>query len=270
MTDKLSRKESNRESRMGLFPIIFRRHFSPFKIYIRRDLRMVVVLSPKVATTTFRKVLLDALRVTGTKPQLGRVWPFDYRRRHLFSSPSDYFDVFRRPELYRFYCFVRNPYSRLLSAWLDKFVLDLNKMPAARSMKRELPRIRKFAKARSLEGATPGSQMPFGTFVEYVKSQKEGSRNHHWDTQRSVLASDRIEYQSIFQLESEFTIGMSEIFSKIGVSQEWLTDALARPINASDKPVEPVYTKDMADSVYHLYRDDFEEFGYDRDSWRQL
>lgn len=250
-----------------MLPLLFRRHFSPYRTYVRRDLRMVVVLNPKVATTTFRQILLDALQATHSKPQLGRIWPIENRRRHLFAPPSDYLDLFLHPHLYSFSCFVRNPYSRLLSAWRDKCRLDMDSMPAARSMSREMPAIRRFAKARNLAGASQRSDIPFATFVEYVEFQKEGSRNHHWDSQCSVLATDLINYDNVYRVESEFALGMSQILSKFGLSEEWLSGRVDRRYNNSDKPVGRVYTPDLADRVYRLYRGDFEQFGYDQDSW---
>jgi hypothetical protein len=231
---------------------------------------MVVMLNPKVATTTFRQVVLDALQATEAKPQLGRIWPLEHRRRHLFSPPSDYVDLFLNPQRYRFYCFIRNPYARLLSAWRDKCRLDSNGRPAARSMSREVPAIRKFARARSLSGADAGSEIPFETLIAHIESQKEGSRNHHWDSQRSVLATDLIRYDGVYRIESDFALGMSQILSRFGVTDEWLSDRLAVPLNSSDRPVGQIYTRDLADRVYRLYRGDFEQFGYGCDSWRQL
>lgn len=140
-------------------------------------------------------------------------------------------------------------------------------MPAARSMSREMPAIRRFAKARNLDGASPRSDIPFATFVEYVEYQKEGWRNHHWDSQCSVLAIDLIDYDNVYPIESELALGMSQILSNFGLSEEWVSNRLAKPLNTSDKPVGQVYTPDLADRVYRLYRRDFEQFGYDRNSW---
>jgi hypothetical protein len=241
-----------------------------FKTYLRRDLQMVVVLNPKVATTTFRQVLLDALQVTQARPQLSRIWPVDHRRRHLFAPPSDYFDLFLHPYRYSFSCFIRNPYSRLVSAWRDKCRLDRNGMPVARSMSSEIPAIKRFAEVRNLAGAMPRSDIPFATLVEYIESQREGSRNHHWDSQRSVLSTDLIHYDNKYRIESDFVLGMSRILSKLGVTEEWISQRLATPLNKSDKPAGQVYTQDLADRVYRLYRGDFEQFGYDRNSWQNL
>jgi hypothetical protein len=269
MTVKSPAPESNEPARFRLLPLLFRRHFSPLKTYMRRDLQMVVVLNPKVATTTFRHVLLEALEETKTEPQLSRAWPFTRSRRQLLAPPLDYLDLFLHPKRYRFFGFVRNPYSRLVSAWRDKCRLDADGAPVARSMKRELPAIRQFASQNELDGAAPGSEIPFSTFVDYVESQEEGTRNHHWDTQASVLATDLIRYDRLYSLESDFTNGMSRIFSEFGLSHEWVARRLATPLNSVEGSDQQTYTRDLADRVFRIYRTDFEQFGYDRDSWRK-
>ena len=269
MTVESSAPDSQEPARFRLFPLLFRRHFSPLKTYLRRDLRMVVVLNPKVATTTFRHVLLEALDATDTEPQLSRAWPLRRSRRHLIAPPLDYFDLFQHPDRYRFFGFVRNPYARLISAWRDKFRLDANGLPMARSMKRELPAVRKFADQNGLDGAAPGSSLPFATFVDYVESQAEGARNHHWDAQSVVLATDLIHYDRLYTLENDYFDGMLQIFSELGLSREWLSERLAKPLNKVERPDEQVYTTELADRVFRIYQNDFEQFGYDRNSWRE-
>jgi len=47
----------------GFFRILGRRHFSPFKTYVHRERRTVVVLNPKVGTKSFRQALTDGMRL---------------------------------------------------------------------------------------------------------------------------------------------------------------------------------------------------------------
>ena len=58
----------------GFWRILMRRHFSPFKTYVNRGRRTVVVLNPKVGTKSFRLMLTDALRELHgvTDPSEGR------------------------------------------------------------------------------------------------------------------------------------------------------------------------------------------------------
>ena len=72
----------------GFFRILGRRHFSPFKTYVNRDHRTVVVLNPKVGTKSFRQALTDGMRaVFGiTDPSEGRYRLF--RKAREFQSRS--------------------------------------------------------------------------------------------------------------------------------------------------------------------------------------
>ena len=178
--------------RWGALPIITRPHFSPFKLYICREAGLAVFLNPKVGTQSFKEIMLDCLIASGAPPRLSRLWPLQRRRRYLTARPRDYFDLLLHPQKYSFCCFVRNPYSRLLSAWKDKFSLNAAGKPAARSMRRELPQVQRFAKRQNLPGDTPGTKVPFRTFVEYIALQTDGCRNHHWDVQACVLCTDII------------------------------------------------------------------------------
>ena len=58
----------------GFFHVLGLKHFSPFKTYVNRKHRTVVVLNPKVGTKSFRQALTDGMReVYGIKdPSEGR------------------------------------------------------------------------------------------------------------------------------------------------------------------------------------------------------
>jgi hypothetical protein len=270
MIQPIAERQSGHRSWMGALPIVSRPHFSPFKLYIRRDLELAVFLNPKVGTTTFRQILVEGLQAAGAAPGLSRLWPLRDSRRYLSAPPADYLDLLLHPQRYQFHCFVRNPYARLLSAWKNKFVLDENGASAIRSMRSELPVVRHFAERRELAGADAGSPVPFATFVAYVESLREGRRNQHWDTQRSVLATDLINYDHVYQMETEFADGMTQILTRVGLSEAWVAERLQKPRNASRKLHEPAYDADLASRVYQIYREDFEQFGYDRSSWQGL
>jgi hypothetical protein len=254
----------------GALPVLARRHFSPFKMYVRRDLNLVVVLNPKVGSTTFRKVLVSGLQQIGEKPLLGPHWPVRLERRYETPAPQDLFHVLMHPGRYQFHCFVRNPYARIVSAWMNKLADPHARGSYPRTTSGLVPVIRRFAARRGLPGSEPESLSPFRTFVAYVESQPEGRRDHHWDTQRSVLFTDLLPYDRVHILESGFTAGMIEILTRIGLSPDWIVQQLERPRNVSSKPAQPLYDAELADQVYRIYAGDFAEFGYDRDSWRGL
>ena len=136
-------------------------------------------------------------------------------------------------------------------------------------MKRLVPVMRRFAAERNLPGQQADTKIPFSTFIGFIESQRAGRRNHHWDTQQSVLFTNLIEYDRIYRMESEFVSGMTQILTQIGLPTEWVERNLAQPRNASGRVKESVYTPELADRVYRIYEPDFATFGYDRDSWRE-
>lgn len=250
---------------------VFRQpHFSPYKCYLRRDLRLGVLLNPKVGSTAFRQIIVEGLTRAGARPQLGAWWPLSRARRYTTAPVGDYFHAFSPGADYDFRCFVRNPYARVLSAWNDKLVKGFHAPQYPRSMRKLVPRLRRFAASRDLPGATDEAPFPFASFLSYIESQAEGARNQHWDTQRAVLLADHVPYRHIYPMETEFLHGMTETLALVGIPPDWVAEKLTRPTNASGKIETPVYTDELAERVHRLYAIDFERFGYDRESWHGL
>ncbi len=254
-----------------------RRQFSPFKVFIAREHRVVVVLSPKVGTTTFRHVMRRAYcELLGRNDASdGRYKLFRKARQFPYSPLRDYFHVFAQPEKFDFYCFVRNPYARLKSAWVDKLAFghEDGYPPSIRRVftgRSELSQLRRFARRNHLAGGANDSAIPFATFVDFVASQRTGTRNHHWDEQFCTLFMDRIRYAQIWKMESEFQSGTTQILTRIGVEESWARAALAQPRNQSRKVKDEVFTPEIAQTVQHIYARDFEALDYDIDSWHAL
>ena len=256
----------------AFFAMLRRKHFSPFKTYVNRAHHTVVILNPKVGTKSFRQALTEGMReVFGiTDPSEGRYRFFKKAREFQFAPIRDYADAFRFPSQYQFYCFVRNPYARLRSAWQNKFAYGHTQGWSRSIRRRELGRLRRFARSANLEGAADGSAIPFETFLAYVESQPVGTRDHHWDDQYHVLLMDDVRYEKWFRMEGEFTPGMRQIFARIGLVGEAMDRLLATQKNVSPRDEAPVYDAALAARVHKLYARDFSTFGYAAESWRGL
>lgn len=247
---------------------VFRRkHFSPFKAYIRRDLGLAVCLNPKVGSTAFRSILVEGLKRHDQAPLRGKLWPLNETRRYMTAPVRDYFHAFGQPEAYEFFCFVRNPYARVISAWNDKMVRG-HREGYSRSMKGLVPVIKQWAAKEGLPGSEPEEVVPFPTFLSYVESKPEGQRNQHWDSQVLVLGADLITFKGVYDIGTEFAEGMCEVLSRIGIDRDWVAEKVARPQNASGAIREPVLDEALAERVYQIYKRDFDHFGFDPESWR--
>jgi hypothetical protein len=256
----------------GFFRVLTHRHFSPFKTYVSRAHRTVVVLNPKVGTKSFRQALTQAMReLRGiTDPSEGRYRLFKKAREFQFAPVRDYAHALRFAGEYEFFCFVRNPYARLRSAWQNKFAYGHTQGYSRSIRRRELPRLRRFARGNGLPGGQHGSAIPFTTFLAYVESQPSGQRDHHWDDQHQVLLMDELHYTQCFRMEGEFAPGMRRIFERLELTGEVAERILATRRNVSPGNEAPVYTPELAARVYRLHARDFALLGYDEDAWRGL
>ncbi|HYE75233.1 MAG TPA: sulfotransferase family 2 domain-containing protein [Blastocatellia bacterium] len=254
------------------FTIMTRRHFSPFKVFLSREHHTVVVLNPKVGSTTFRNITQRAYReVLGRKNLSGGCYRL-FKNAHKFpiAPLSDYAHAFSHPHDYKFYCFVRNPYARLKSAWQDKLAFGhVSGYP--RSIRGKLVAdIRRFARQQDLPGQKEDTAIPFSTFVNYIDSQEAGRRNHHWDEQYSVLLMDHISYTQVFKMETQFNEGVKHVFGSIGIPENWIEGALSERCNHCQQAAEGVFDEQLASSAQRIFARDFSTFSYDVESWRRL
>jgi hypothetical protein len=254
--------------------VLRQKHFSPFKTYVNRARRTVVILNPKVGTKSFRQALTDGLReIHGvTDSSEGRYRLIKKAREFQFAPIRDYVHAFRCAHEYRFFAFVRNPYARLRSAWQNKFAYGHSTGAGySRSIRRrELGRLRALARSRGLPGGKNGAAIPFETFLAYVESEPPGRRDHHWDEQYCVLLMDELSYERVFKMEGEFTHGLREIFARIGLTGPAMDAIFCTQRNTSPKNEAPVFTAELAARAQRIYAREFATFGYDVDSWRGL
>ena len=259
-----------RSAKFSYFDFLRRRHLRPHKIYLRRDVGMAVFLNPKTGTQTFRATLLEGLSRIDAEPRVGSYYPIKPHRRYVMAPITDYLHFMRNTGQYRCYAFVRNPYSRFLSAWKNKFGQCHNGQPHKRTTRMLLPALRRFAARHNLPGAEADSLMPFETFLSWVEAQPEGRRDHHWDTQRAVLHLDVIKYHRLFRMEGEYAQGLMEVLTQAGIPADVIERKARRKKNATPPLTKPVYNAELAQRVYRLYECDFQALGYHEDTWQDL
>jgi hypothetical protein len=252
--------------------LLTRTHFSPFKFFVDREHRTVVVLNPKVYTKTLRDGLARGVcKFRGwTDPSQGRYRLWGNARKFPCASLREYWHAMSHANEYAFYAFVRNPYARVRSAWLDKLAYGHETGYPRSTRRRVIGRLRRFARRRGLPGGDAGSAVPFPTFLSYVEAEPAGRRDHHWDQQHAVLLMDDLRYTRLFHVETQFRDGLTEIFARIGFAPEWVTELAALHHNESTKPAEPVLDAELAHRVHAIYERDFAENGYAEDSWHGL
>lgn len=170
--------------------------------------------------------------------------PHDRTLSTLMSPLSD-MDAFRTAingGAFKF-CFVRNPYSRALSCFLDKFQQD----PTERT--RLNPDL----------GFEPDKWPSFWEFLDAVRKQRQGSRDIHWETQSFHLRPDIVRYSFIGRFEN-----FGSDFAKLVhiLNMQAYTDNQDRHRTAATTRLKEFYGPAEKMLVEEIYAEDFRTFGY--------
>jgi hypothetical protein len=214
--------------------------------------RLLFVYVPKVACTNFKAVLR---RLQGAADYLDAAIAHDRSRSglcHLDQHP-DRECIVRDPAVLRLSC-VRNPYTRLLSAYLNK-IEPLNDGdpewlgPAARG-----------AHAAIREHA---GHVDFGAFADWIAcSSHPLTSNEHWIAQSCILDPERVSYDFVGRFE-RLQQDAATLLQMMGADIGFPTrEAVDFPATHAGSRLAEYYTPTIAARVHAAYADDFRNFGY--------
>lgn len=167
-------------------------------------------------------------------------------------------DILSSADWFRF-CFVRNPYDRIVSAWKSKIVLDNDTHYSwLRDAVREASRL-------PIDKAEPAS---FRDAFDYVTGEDlVAGRDWHFRPQCELLHPEVIRYDIIGRFEN-FAKDFRLIFERLGAPPDILAMAATRYNATPDSDFRDFYDAELAERVFTFYEKDFAAFGYDPDSWR--
>ena len=149
---------------------------------------------------------------------------------------------------YRFFTVIRNPYTRVLSAFLDKFRQEKYQSQYTRF-------------SLDIQG--------FTTFLHWLK---DGGifENTHWDLQQKQLLLPVEKYDRLIRFENlkteltEFLLESGVPADRIQIPQSIkLSDGRFHKTNA-DSLIESFYNKNNQDLVWSCYEADFMKLGYEK------
>ncbi len=150
------------------------------------------------------------------------------------------------------FTFVRNPYTRVLSAYIDKIK---NKSKYEREI--VLGLLGKDLKNSDYD-------ISFYEFVDAICEQPIVEMNPHWRPQYYSICKDHISYDFIGRFES-FDEDFFNLGQKISPKfNDYFKSEKRHSTGASSKIAE-YYSDDIAEKVYRLYKKDFISFGYSKD-----
>ncbi len=154
-------------------------------------------------------------------------------------------------------CFVRNPYTRILSAWLNKF-LPKHSLPKFVAIQNEVSEY-----ARLQLKMDPANSPSFYAFLHWI--QHSGStyvKDEHWLSQTDIVGSDISIYDFVGRFETlekdiEHVLKLLRCDASFPPARGLLT-------NANSK-IDMYYTPREISLVKSIYQKDFETLGYSTD-----
>ncbi len=230
-----------------------------YSSYVNVERRYMYFEVPKAACSTMKWLLHSIEKAPPIKHFVG---PNREARRDMFIHARENLPipsllqlddelqefVLTSPEVMRF-TVVRNPYTRLESAWKDKVQLCAPRYEdLCIEIKGALP-----------TGDDPASQVSFDEFVTAVEGQDIARCDSHWRSQWEHTLRGAMNFSHIGRTE-DLPALLASFFDHIGEPNRAVPQ-----LNAIDRDTE--YTDEIAARVYRLYRRDFEAFDYARDSW---
>lgn len=208
--------------------------------------------TPKVACSTIKTIL--------QKMELGNP---DFFRNNFedihdrdFSpllKPSqlgtlEYF--FEGDTLFKF-CFSRNPYTRLLSCYIDK-------------IKPEKPEKRGILHALGKDPDQLDQDISFEEFINVICKQKIISMNSHWRLQYYQSFQENITYDFIGKIEN-LSEDLKIVLNKINPDYQRFMSNERRHATNANRLLTEYYTPALINLVQQTYELDFNHFGYDFD-----
>lgn len=208
-------------------------------LHISRRLNAVYVNNPKVACSTLKltlqRVELDDDTYT-PEPSV-----HNHKGSPLLTWPDIQLSQNPTKGLFVF-SFVRNPYSRLRSAYLNKIVTG---------QKRGIFRER--------AGFARSEIPPFRNFILSICNQPPAQHDSHWRLQALNLSIDKISYDFIGRLE-QFPADWNTLRRHIKLPE---TPFSAGKPSASTETTALAFDSEMESAVTSTFATDFETFNYE-------
>lgn len=160
-------------------------------------------------------------------------------------------EVLTSPKHLRF-TVVRNPYSRILSCYLDRIV------PANSQPYRQLI---------AAMGRQNGEAVSFDEFVRAICAQAPYDQNNHWRLQVAEICLGTIRYDEVGKQET-FAEDMARIWVRIAKSRpvpDFTAENKAPSITSAEQRLSEFYTGELIGLIRTAYREDFAAFGYSTD-----
>jgi hypothetical protein len=202
------------------------------------------------------KATLGGMEATRMGPGLAdrvQEFPHDRMRATPFIKPfqlpvDELEDVFTSPH-YRRFTVVRDPASRVLSAYLEKIGHGLKQSGDI------------VAALRERDGVEVSPQnVTFAQFLDVVGAQSSRMQDPHWRRQADHIGLGIVEYDAVIHLEQLDASWdrVAELTATPGLQEQFF----CRNSTGASKKVGDYFTADLVAAVADTYARDYAELGY--------
>jgi hypothetical protein len=225
-----------------------------FEYYLNENIvlhkyKAIYFYIPKVACTSLKKVCADLLNVKPATPDS------DINRRHYPSVKRNKIET-KYKDYFKF-CFVRNPWDRIVSCYNSKIKQDkdINDSFYTNGVARIFLRFGVFR-----------AGMTFTEFVNAVKDISDKEAEVHFRSQHTFITNKNgniiVDYVGRFERINE---DFSLIFNRIGQSNIKLPHLWGHHLDIMEdrKKYREYYTEEIQEIVRKRYSKDIEMFGYE-------
>ena len=223
---------------------------------------------PKNACTTV-KMVLNRLAGRPDPESVGEIHGSQVAQHLADFSTAEIVEIIRSPEWFKF-CFVRNPYDRLFSAYKSKIGIWGEEYGWLQNDIRK-----EYGYPLPEDTAPYKSIVAFRDFVRYVqhfgaerrdREGREVRHESHWNVQTNILMPAAIKYDFVGRFE-RFVEDFQQVLVRLRAPSEMVAQAEEIYNPTMHMHHAYVYDRELADVVFEMYRSDFEQYGYERDSW---
>jgi len=223
-----------------------------YDIHISLKYRYVYIETPKVGCSTIKDTLH---RMELDYPELVRDDFEDIHRRGMSplltpAQTCNFERIINNNDYFKF-CFVRNPYARLLSAYFDKIAKPSKTKSVLLSAINEDP-------------DNLSKIIEFKDFVKIVCDMKIRDMDPHWRPQYHQTFQDTINYDFIGRMET-FNEDCIKVFSRLRPDYLDYYHSVRSHKTDSNSRLKEFYSNSTIELVKNKYKVDFEYFDYTED-----
>jgi hypothetical protein len=214
--------------------------------------KYVYIETPKVACSSIKLILQRIeLKDFNLNKDMDILHNREYSPLLKPTQVGDFGEIIKKKEFFKF-CFVRNPYTRILSAYLDKIA----------SKNEDTFRKHCIYTQLGYDFRSTEQTISFKDFVRSISTHPIKMMDPHWRPQYYQTLQDFVDYDFIGRFESierdiEFVV--KKIAGRKG--KKYITQSRTHKTGA-DSLIRQYYTEEIRDMVYTKYRKDFNYFGY--------